>query len=281
MGLLFFALVFFILAGALSSGLLTLDGVRPEAFRARNILRSPTYYLQTNEHALLQASFTFYGRLSAAGKKKFLYRTIRFRDHKYFQFHFTPSVPQSVPEILISAAAVQLTFGLKQYLLPKYRKIHVYEHSFLLGNGREAYGAASLGSAIALSWQPFLDGYRNGEDSWNLGIHEWGHALELSFLKEQSAGAEFARYYPEWKNEAEKVLQTVNEKETGFRNFPSEHFTEFLPVCLERLFESPQPFRDEFPSLFEHTKRLIRLDPFNAENDFRYQPQISQATDRI
>lgn len=247
-------------------------------WQQRRMHRDHGYYTQLPEHQLLLDNFTFYEQLSSEGRRRFLHRTLRFRSKKVFRFYFHPEEPHWVPQTLISAAAVQLTFGLERYMISRYIYVHVYEHSFLLPRGRgEAYGAVGVKDSLMISWEPFKEGYRNSHNSWNLGLHEWTHALEIAHLLEQGAGAHFARYYNAWREEAMRVLETLDLENTGFRHFPKDHYSEFMPVCMERFFENPESFRSEFPELFERTRLLFNCNPLQpATDDFNYALQQSR-----
>lgn len=74
-------------------------------------------------HDTLRGRFPFYDRLAETDKEKFVKRLRHFAKARDF-FHIGLDPSPEVP-VLISAAAVQLTFGLRRYRLP-YLPIFIY-----------------------------------------------------------------------------------------------------------------------------------------------------------
>lgn len=75
--------------------------------------------------------FPFYNSLDGFEKDKFLNRLEKFIESKTFIIH-DKSGFREMP-ILISATAIQLTFGLEKYLLPHFDTFNIYPQEFLGG----------------------------------------------------------------------------------------------------------------------------------------------------
>src|SRR5206468_9367694 len=63
----------------------------------------------------------YFTELTALEKERFLERTYHFRKTKHF--HYSGLEPSGEVEILISACAVQITFGLGKYKMPFFNDI--------------------------------------------------------------------------------------------------------------------------------------------------------------
>ena len=73
--------------------------------------------------AIISRVIPYYNKLNEANGQRFLNRVYNFRKIK--SFHFQGMEPSEEAEILISAAAIQVSFGLKNYLLPYFKEIYI------------------------------------------------------------------------------------------------------------------------------------------------------------
>ena len=111
-----------------------------------------------------------YNALSAIQKARFISRIQNFIAHKTFKIHDTKGYKEM--PVLISAAAIQLTFGLKKYLLPNFEFIHVYPREFMRIKNTICFLEGNVsGHTINLSWKHFLEGYAIPDDGQNVGLH--------------------------------------------------------------------------------------------------------------
>src|SRR4029079_3544303 len=80
--------------------------------------------------------------------------------------------------VLISAAAVQITFGLEKYELPFFKNIYVTPDAYQRTGEKEIFVGHVSPDGIFISWKYFLQGYGDTTDNVNVAIHEMAHALE-------------------------------------------------------------------------------------------------------
>lgn len=73
--------------------------------------------------ALISRVLPYFGKLNDANKQRFLKRAYNFRKAKSFHFHGRE--PTEEIAILVSAAAVQVSFGLKSYRLSFFTSIYI------------------------------------------------------------------------------------------------------------------------------------------------------------
>lgn len=132
--------------------------------------------------------------------------------------------------ILISASAVQLTFGLKKFLLPNFTFIHVYPQEFIgvPPTLRVLEGNVS-GHAVNLSWKHFLEGYKNPANGQNVGLHELAHALYYqTFVVEENVDRNFRDTFDAFMNTAIKHLKPSRTMATNYtRPMPLKTFRSF------------------------------------------------------
>jgi Mlc titration factor MtfA (ptsG expression regulator) len=121
--------------------------------------------------------FPFYTKLLHPDQDKFTSRLKKFIRAKIFVIHDVKGY-REMP-ILISASAIQLTFGLNKFLMPHFSIIQIYPQEFIaLEPMRVLIGNVS-GNTINIAWKQFLEGYKNNSEKNNVGLHEMAHALVL------------------------------------------------------------------------------------------------------
>lgn len=96
-------------------------------------------------------------------------------------------------KILISASMVQLTFGLRDFVLPDFHTFIIYPGVYKSpSTGILHRGETSMKGYVVLSWEHFMQGYENSEDKINLGLHELAHALDLSRIVKSAELQDFS-----------------------------------------------------------------------------------------
>src|SRR5690606_16405624 len=164
---------------------------------------------------------------------------------------------------LISATAVMLTFGMRNYLFSVIDKIIIYPDIYYSSFSDDYHKGEfnPMMQAIVFSWKHFLEGYEISNDNLNLGLHEFGHVLHYQGLKNSDTSATiFAVTYDEI---MEQVKYPANLKRLSdsnyFRIYAYTNEFEFIAVLLEHFFETPTQFQSEFPQLFEKVKVMINF----------------------
>jgi len=79
--------------------------------------------------------------------------------------------------------AIQLSFGLKNYLYPLFHTIIIYPKAYkstITNKMHQGESNPKLGVLI-FSWESFNEGIRIENDNLNLGLHEFTHGLHFSF----------------------------------------------------------------------------------------------------
>ncbi len=216
----------------------------------------------------LTKRFPYYTALNLIEKERFIHRVKNFIADKIF-YIYDESGFKEMP-ILISAAAIQLTFGLKKYLLPYFKNIHVYHEEFFRSNNMGICfleGNVSSNN-INLSWKHFLKGYEKNNDGQNVGLHELAHALYYqTFVVGQNVDDDFRNSYNNFIDSGNKVYNTEKTVAGGlYSEYAVTDFQEFWAESAEIYFERPAELKELYPALYDVIKNLLNQDLLNQSN---------------
>jgi len=213
-------------------------------------------------HTELEQFFPYYNTLNFESKKKFIYRTGVFIASKKFVPRQDFFLSQHIV-IIIAACAVQITFGLDEYLIEHFEYVLVYPDIYPSPvTGKLHKGETNLSGFICFSWKHVQTGVDNTNDNYNLGLHEWMHALRFNGFKGATTDYFYENYINKWISVALTEFNRLKNGRTSiFRKYGAENINEFLSVCTEHFFESPDEFEKELPELFKHTCILLNQKP--------------------
>lgn len=218
--------------------------------------------LTADQNYFLRQNFKFYNRLTNKNKTRFEHRLLCFLDDKEFISRDGFKL-DSDKELLISATAVMLTFGMRKYMLPILGKIIVYPEEFY-STINEQYHKGEFNpkfKALVLSWKDFEKGYRIDDDNLNLGIHEFTHAIHLNSIQRgDTASVIFSDGFSELISLLRKDLKVGKLQDSGFiRDYAFTNEFEFLAVVVENFIESPLEFKSQFPKLYKKIQQMFNF----------------------
>ena len=214
-------------------------------------------------HEVLEADFLYYKSLDPPLKQRFIQRVSIFTREKKFVTRQGLQMNHKV-RIIISACAIQVTFGLDSFLLENFEYVVVYPDIYESPMTKKMHkGETNLNGFICLSWKHIIEGIENPNDNYNLGIHEWTHALRFNGINFQETDYFFDGYINKW---VAAAMTEYNNLRTGakksiFRRYGATNIHEFLSVCTEHFFESPDEFKREAPEFFEQMCILLNQEP--------------------
>ncbi|MGL1885719.1 MAG: zinc-dependent peptidase [Reichenbachiella sp.] len=223
--------------------------------------------IRRQRKAILKKHFPYYNQLNEQQKKKFEHKVQYFIRIK----HFIPRQIAEVTEemkVLISACAVQLTFGYPKVVLSHFKRILVYPTNYY-STINQQYHKGEVNPrvrAIVLSWDNFVNGYLNQTDGRNLGLHEMAHALHLEdrinnseydFIDKQAMS--------QWNQLAKEEITRINQGNSSmFRDYAATNLSEFFSVAVENFFERPAEFKNQMPQLYANLTVVLRQDPLQS-----------------
>lgn len=169
--------------------------------------------------------------------------------------------------VLISAAAVQLTFGLEKYQLPFFKNIYVTPDAYQRTGEQEIFVGHVSPEGIFISWKYFLQGYSDTTDNVNVAIHEMAHALEHeNFINETDADPEFKADFAKFSMVSGPVFASAIVTRTSYlRNYAFTNMQELWAVSVEAFFENPASLKQNLPELYGTLCDILNQDPLTAD----------------
>jgi len=220
------------------------------------------YFSDDQLSVILTKRFPYYRTLPQPEQEIFLERLQKFMADKTFKIHDEKGFKEM--PVLISATAIQLTFGLKKYLLPHFQFIHIHPQEFLRVNPILCFLEGNVsGHSINLSWKHFLDGYANTKDGQNVGLHELAHALYYqTFEVEEHVDKNFRSCYDDFNVFGNKAYHTEKTVAGGlYSEYAEKNFQEFWAESVEIFFEKPVEMRSSYPQLYQAMRSMLNQDP--------------------
>ncbi len=133
---------------------------------------------QEDFDGLLSRYNPYYRSLPADGRDRFLRRVLQFIEGKNFKY-IVIKREESMP-LLVSAAAIQLTYGLDHFQLDYFHTIYIIKDKYTYGVYKMPFAGHVSDDGIYLSWNHFIREFSEYSDGQNVGLHEMAHALTYS-----------------------------------------------------------------------------------------------------
>ena len=212
-------------------------------------------------HTTIGQYISYYNKLPDPGKLRFLKRVHYFKSSKLFHYIDIEEKPEM--PVLLSAAAVQLTFGLRAYLLPFFKNIYLTADAYQAKDvDVVAVGHVST-KGIYIAWKYFLQGFSNDADGVNTALHEMAHALRhQSRMKEFGMDKDFATDFSKYMQQYGPVLiQTLIQRRSFLRSYAFTDFEEFWAVSVEAFFELPAELKTYLPGIYSTLSEVLNQDP--------------------
>ncbi|MDP4128952.1 MAG: zinc-dependent peptidase [Bacteroidota bacterium] len=249
-------------------GVLILHRTLSELFNKFYVRRQQHKFIanETFYHSIVSKYIRFYNKLGLDDQRKFLFRTFLFK--KARKFHYIEVTESPEMPILISAVAVQLTFGLDKFMLNYFNDIFVLKDDYHYGFYSRPFMGHVDQSGIYLSWDNFIKGISGLTPYCNMGLHEMGHALAyVTFITETEEDKHFKKEFKNFSKVARPIFTSMQE---GNRNLLGEYaavnYHEFWAVAVETFFENPVCLKQDLPELYEAMARLLKQDPLQTRN---------------
>lgn len=214
-----------------------------------------------NYSFLIGSVFSYFNELPEDLKMKFIKRTYEFRHSK--KFHYVGLEENEDTAILVSASAIQVTFGLKNYMMSYFKDIYVLADAYHMENEDELYIGHVAPDGIYLSFKHFLYGYSNRNDNVNVAVHEMAHALLYNnFFAQYGVDSHFRLNYEKFSSSTGPILaDVIANRRSYLRSYAFSNLHEFWAVSVEAFFENPKGLRLNMPELFDALCRVLNQDP--------------------
>jgi MtfA peptidase len=208
--------------------------------------------------AVLDKRFPYFKNLGIGERTRFYNRLRLFMKSKIFSIHDSSGFKEM--PILLSATAIQFSFGLDEYMLPHYKNIHIFPQEFLgtYPTIRFLEGNVS-GNSINISWKHFLNGYADGSDGQNVGLHEFAHAYHAqNFSFDGERDTYFIHQYGQYDMNSNKVFEKDKIKTDAlYTNNAFRNKEEFYAETVELFFERPKELKEKYSEIYESISLLL------------------------
>lgn len=221
--------------------------------------------LTNSQKTILINDFTFYSKLKDDKLKSYFeHRVASFIIDKDFIGRSGVSITEEM-KVLISATAVMLTFGFRDFYIGILSKIVIYPKAYY-SNITKVHHKGEFNpklKALILSWEDFKEGYRIEDDNFNLGIHEITHAIHFNSFKENDVSSTI--FKDSFKSLTNLLTQDLELRERlvkseYFRGYAYTNQFEFLAVLIENFMETPESFRNAFPQIYAKVKQMLNFE---------------------
>jgi Mlc titration factor MtfA (ptsG expression regulator) len=214
--------------------------------------------LQEIEQSLTKY-FPYYNNLNEALKVVFKKRLQQFIKNKIFIIHAKEGYKEM--PILLSAAAIQITFGLENYMLSYFKYLQIHPEEYFAANSFRVLAGHVQGNSITIAFNQLLKGNQIANDGSNVGLHEMAHALYYQeIIINQTPHDSFDYLFEKVLEEGEEVY-AFKHKNTLFSDYAFKELQEFWAESVEIFFEKPQQMQQFFPELFEIICNLLQQNP--------------------
>lgn len=220
--------------------------------------------LKAQQLSILKNRFSFYNKLSPKHQRYFEHRVASFMNDKQFIGREGLQVTDEM-KVLVSATAVMLTFGFRDFYIGLLSRVFIYPGEFY-STINDAYHKGEFNpklETLVLSWKDFVSGFETNEDKINLGIHEFAHAIHLNSIKENDVSSTI------FSDSFKEITELLSNREdlrksllnsNYFRAYAYTDKYEFLAVIIESFIEKPQEFRAQFPDIYTKTKQMLNFN---------------------
>ncbi len=220
----------------------------------------PTY------HEVLMQYSSYYQDLSPELKKLFLKRlyilikNIRFVSEKNMTVN-------TQMKVLIGSAIIQITFGLKRYLLSQFKTIFVAPRKYTY-KGMKHFIAGDVNprnKIISLSWESVQKGFSIDDDAVNIALHEITHSIDfenrdvfINFFNDND-------WHSFEQLAQQKILEIQKNPNSYLGAYAGQNIFELFARSIEFFFEKSEDLQKNEPLLFEHLQKLLLQNPLNKK----------------
>lgn len=224
------------------------------------LYKGSNIHLSNSEiETILNKYFVYYRNLDTHLQYRFFERLTKFMNAKNFLIY--SNEPFKEMPILISAAAVQISFGLDDFEMPHYQFIKVQKEAYFAENSFRILAGNVKDNSITLAWNHLLKGYFDYEDGSNVGLHEMAHALYYQEVIVNNSANEFAHHFNLLMNDGENVLLQKQCPHQLYSSYAFSNLQEFWAVSVELFFEKAIRLQTAYPTIYVHLQHVLKQNP--------------------
>lgn len=215
-------------------------------------------------HQILFRHHLYYRQLNFQLKDIFIKRLQFFMQQKTFIIHDTNGL-REMP-ILVSAAATEITFGLKYFSLPWFQYIQIYPNASIPQNSFRLLAGNVEGNSICVAWTYLSEGHQSHADGINVGLPEMAYALYHQFIhSDENKKQRLSNCFVTLMQDGVELFGPVNQADTLFTENTYKNLHEIWGASLALFFEKPVALQQQYPDLFDTLSDLLRQDTTQPE----------------
>jgi len=210
---------------------------------------------------IISSRIQYFNDLPFDLKHRFVNRVHNYLGQK--QFHYIGLESKEEIPVLTAASAIQVTFGLKSYMMQHFKNIYILADAYRMDNDEELYIGHVAPEGIYLSWKHFLFGYSDNSDNINVAVHEMSHALLFNnYFAKYGVDKNFRVNYEKFSTTTGPILaDVITKRQSYLRNYALTNIHEFWAVSVEAFFENPADLKINMPQLYDALCRVLNQDP--------------------
>lgn len=201
----------------------------------------------------------YFEQLNPQLQQTFIERLQAFMQQKIFIIHAKEGYKEM--PVLLSAAAIQITFGFDNYLLPYFKYLQIHPEEYFAKNSIKVLAGHVHSNSITIAFNHLLEGYEDYTSGSNVGLHEMAHALYYQeIIVNNSHNENFEYYFQKIMQEGSELYEQRHLNKL-FSDYAFKELQEFWAESVELFFERPRDLENHFPELFEFMKNILNQNP--------------------
>jgi MtfA peptidase len=167
--------------------------------------------------------------------------------------------------LLVAASAVTLSVAWEDFEWDVLTEVLLYPHDFDRDHGferAELAGEAHPWGTVILSVPALLESFRDPDDAYHVGLHEFGHLLDLQQSRMDGIFSGLSALQErEWVTLMESEMARLRSGKSVIDDYGAHEPAEFLAVAVEAFFETPRAVRQRHRELYTFLAEYFRQDP--------------------
>lgn len=204
---------------------------------------------------LLERHLPYYQRLADPEKLRFRRRVRLYMEANDFMAKGMETVTEDLKAVA-AICAVQMTFGRKDFLLPKFEHLIFFPQPFPSPQYPKNYHTSEIyeeDGAILFSAEQLMKGFLEPNNFYNIGLHEYAKVFERSY-----PGLDFPSLHEDhWL----ELQQISGFSQTWIQNWINLDPIPLRPVSIAHFFNWPEAFQAQLPELYAAYARLFNQSP--------------------
>ena len=182
--------------------------------------------------------------------------------------------------LLVAASAVTLSLNWPEYEWDQLHEVLLYpdefDRDYEIGVP-ELAGQAHPWGTVILSVPSLCESFRDPDDAYHVGFHEFAHLLDLEETRFDGIPADFDEAQAHrWVEIREREIPRMQQGDSVLDEYGAYDPVEYLAVAVEAFFEAALPLRRGTPDLYELLVAYFQQDPaaWDDARGLAFEPRV-------